>query len=222
MIKKINNRPKIYIFGAGGNTSVIYNYVSKKYKIEGLVVNDVGVKIKDERLRNIKKISEENFIKKYDKVNVLISIGENYTRQKIFQKFAHKKFIFPNIVHDSVILDKNVKLGIGNIIMPNTIVNANSEIGNFCILNTSSIIEHDCLLDSYVSLSPGSIICGNSKIGEGSFIGAGSTIIHNIKIARWSVIGAGSMVNKNTNALTLYFGNPFRKIKKITRSFKVL
>ena len=219
---KIKKREKIYIFGAGGNASVIYETLNKKYLIDGLILTNINEKINDIRYKKTKLINENEFLKNYSDVNVVITVGENYIRKKIFKKLSRKKFKFPNIIHKSSIIDASANLGHGNIIMPNTVINANANLENLCIINTSVILEHDTDIRSFCSISPNSVVCGYTKIDEGVFIGANSTIIHKLSIGSWSVVGAGSLIVKNTHPQRLYFGNPAKMIKKIEKSKKIL
>ncbi len=206
----------VYIIGAGGNANIVSEIIEKKFKIEGFISN------KKELHRKKKIFLENEFLKKYKKKNIIITVGENKDRLKIFKKFEKYGHNFPNVIHNSACISKSANIGIGNIIMPNVVINSNARIGNFNLINTSSIIEHDCYIDSFVSISPKSVVCGNCKLHEGVFLGANTCIIHNIEIGEWSVVGSCSNVIKNIKKKTINFGNPSKTIKKINKNYKVL
>jgi maltose O-acetyltransferase len=52
-------------------------------------------------------------------------------------------------------------------------------------------------------------------IEDGAWIGANCTILPGVTIGRDCMVGAGSVVSKSTEALSLYAGNPCRKIKDL-------
>tara|TARA_Y100001970_G_C14259237_1_gene878288 strand:- start:10247 stop:10897 length:651 start_codon:yes stop_codon:yes gene_type:complete len=215
-------KKKIYIFGKGGNSKIIYEISKQKYNVAGFILSDNFFKKNNNNFLDKITFKETDLIKKNKKLNIVYSFGENYLRYKIFSKYNKYNFNYPNIIHKSAFISKSANIGIGNIIMPNVIINSNARIGNFNLINTSSIIEHDCHVDSFVSISPKSIVCGNCKLNEGVFLGANTCVIHNIEIGEWSVVGSCSNVIKDIKKNTLNFGNPSKTIKKINKNYQVL
>ncbi len=53
------------------------------------------------------------------------------------------------------------------------------------------------------------------SIGDGAWIGASCIILPGVQVGMHCMIGAGSVVTKDTEAYSLYAGNPARKIKKL-------
>jgi acetyltransferase EpsM len=206
---------EIYICGNGGLAKVVTDIIKNNddYKILGYI------DIKESKKNNI--TSFKDFIKNTNKKNVVIAIGENITRKKVYENLKKNCHYFPNIISKKAIISKNCKLGSGNIIMPNAVINTNSKIDNFNILNTSSIVEHDCKISSFVTLSPGAIICGGCNLKEGVFLGSNSTTIENLDIDKWAVVGAGSTAIINLGKLSLNIGNPTKIIRKLNKDYKV-
>jgi sugar O-acyltransferase (sialic acid O-acetyltransferase NeuD family) len=204
---------KIFIFGSGKQALVAANIIKnqKKYTIAAFI--DKNIKIKE---FFGKKIIPEKFffLNVNKKENIIIAVGENSTRKKIYDKLKNRNFKFPNIIHKNAVISKDITIGYGNIIMPGVIINNNVKIKNFNIINTGSILEHDCKISSFTSISPGTVISGNCKIGDSVFIGSNSTLIHNITIKSNSVIGAGSVIIKNINDNSRVVGNPSREISQ--------
>jgi sugar O-acyltransferase (sialic acid O-acetyltransferase NeuD family) len=204
---------KIFIFGSGKQALVAADIIKsqKKYKIESFI--DKNFKVK--KLLGKKVISEKFFfLNANKKENIIIAVGENSTRKKIYDKLKNENFKFPNIIHKNSVISKDIKIGHGNIIMPGVIINNHVNIKNFNIINTGSILEHDCKISSFTSISPGTVISGNCKIEDNVFIGSNSTLIHNITIKANSVIGAGSVIIKNINDNSRVVGNPSRTINQ--------
>ena len=212
------NLKKIYIFGTGGLSDVVTNIInnSQEYIISGYIDN-----IKKNRHNNKKVFTSSKFLSTFDKTNVVIAIGENSIRKKIYERIKKRKFKFPNIISKNSVLASSVKIGKGNIILSNSVLNNCVNIKNFTVINSNSLVEHDSIVDTYSQISPGAVICGNGKIGKGSYIGANSTVIQNIKIGSWSVVGASSLVINNIKSKTLNFGQPTNIIKNIDFNYKV-
>jgi len=208
---------KIYIFGTGGLSRVVCSIINNNnnYEIAGFIEQ------KSKKDLGKKNYSLDYFLKNFNNVNIVIAVGENISRKKIYEKLKNKTFFFPNIISKYAIISADTKMGQGNIIMPKTFINTNSKIENFCILNSSSLLEHDCSIKSFVNISPAAIICGGCKLDEGVFIGANSTIIQYLNIEKWSVIGSGTTVIENIKKNTLNLGTPSKKIKKIDINYKV-
>ena len=211
-------KKNIYIVGCGGQAKVSYDIIKKleEYKNIYFVDKDDGIFL------GCDVINENKFLEKYEEENIFLALGENSVRKKVHEKYKLKNHKFPNIIHPSATISKNVKFGYGNIVMANSVINTHSNIKNFCVLNTASILEHDCDVSSYVSLAPNSVICGNCTIGEGVYIGANACVIHSINIKKWSVIGASSTVIKDICENTVNVGTPTVRIKKIDEDYKVL
>jgi acetyltransferase EpsM len=204
--------PKIFIFGTGMQAKVTASVIlsNKNYEIAGFI-SEQNI---TEKIYGKKSIIQKDFLVNFKKANIVIAIGENFKRKKIFNKLRSKGYKFPNIIHKKSIISKSVTLGYGNIIMPGSIINNDVNIGNFNNINTGVIIEHDCKILSFCSISPGSVISGKCKINDEVFVGSNSTIIHNINIGSETVIGAGTVVLKDIKKNLCIVGHPSREIRK--------
>ena len=163
----------------------------------------------------IKILGKLDYLKR-SKYEVIIAIGSNHKRLKIFEQIKKKKIRvnWAKVISKDSIVSKNVVIGDGSMIISGSIINRNTKIGKHCIINTGSIIEHDNELKDFSSTGPGAKLGGNVKIGKLSFVGLGSCVKHNIKIGENTVIGANSYVNKNCVKNYTYFGNPAKKYKR--------
>ncbi|TBW26441.1 transferase [Gramella sp. KN1008] len=131
-------------------------------------------------------------------------------------------FNFINAIHPSVIIGKNVKIGVGSVFMAGVIINNDSNIGDHCFIATKSSIDHDSTLGNYSSLSPGVTTGGRVVIGETTAIGIGASILHYISIGKECVIGGGALVNKNIEDNYLAYGVPIQKVKERSSEEKYL
>ena len=203
----------IYIIGAGGHARVVLDIILKSecWNFRGFITNS------DEReLHGYPVTHEDEFLndKRIDPANtaLVIGVGENYIRQKIYNKFSECEFQFPSIVSSSAIVSDNVFLNDGCVVMPGAIINTGASIGMFSVVNTGAVIDHDCKAGDFTSLSPSATLCGNVVVEEGAFIGAGASVSHGVKIGEWSVIGGGAFVKSDVEPLTLVCGVPAKTI----------
>ncbi len=210
---------KIFVCGAGGHAKVVIDIIRTLdfYEVEAIIETKsrkpfLGIDI----------IEEDVFLNSFDTANVFIAVGENYSRKKIYKKFANKNFFFPNLVHPSAVVSESVQLGIGNAVMANAVINTGTSIGNHCVINTGSIIEHDCQIGDFVSCAPASVTCGECTLGEGVYLGANASIIHSKIVREWSVIGSQSAVVKDVDAYVLVHGVPAKEVRSLTVGEKVL
>jgi acetyltransferase EpsM len=197
----------MYLFGASGHCKVVIDIIQKSNLdvIEGIIDDKPIV----DKIFNIPVINtpEINF---FHNKSLIISIGNNKTRQKIVSQ------IFTNYltaIHPTSIIATHVTIEEGTVIMAGAILNPNVKVGKHCIVNSGAVIEHDCILDNFVHLSPNAALAGNVSIGEGAHIGIGSSIIQGVKIGKWATIGAGTVVLNDVPDYAVIVGNPGKIIK---------
>lgn len=190
------------IIGSGGHGAVIAD-----------IANDLGtfqsIKFYDD------KFDDDNSIQALlnetpENRQVVIAIGDNETRLKLAKKFEELRFKFATLLHPTIVLGSDVKVGVGTVAMANTVINTASRIGNHCILNTGSTVDHHCKLEHGVHLAPGVNIAGGVSIGKAAFLGTGSGVIPNRKIGTYAIVGAGSIVINDVEPNVTVVGVPAR------------
>ena len=211
-------KKNIYIIGSGNHAKVIFFEILKinKFKILGFIDDfkkkgELIIKHKNKKYYNLGTI---NYLKKLNKPNSIVAIGNNLIRSKIVKKIDNKFEInWVSINSPNSIIASDVKIGKGSMILPGVVINNNSIIGDHCIINTSSSIDHDNFFDNFSSTGPNVATGGNVKVGACSHLGIGSSVKENINIKKNTMIGGGSFINKNCLANSTYFGVPAKKIK---------
>lgn len=159
--------------------------------------------------------NDEWVVKRNEKTNVVISVGDGHLRKKIAEYYrTNPNIFFPNIIAPNASMSDSVKMGIGCIVTAQSIFTVNITIGNFMICNLASTIGHDCVVDDYVTLYPGAHISGCVSLGECSSVGTGANIIQGLNIGRDSFIGAGAAVVRDIPNACTAVGVPAKPLEK--------
>jgi|GEM_PF-845943 len=206
---------RIVIIGAGGQAKIfteimelldmnLIGYVSSEAK--GTVINGYEV------LCDI-----DSFVNEKNDINassVIVSIGDNIIRNKLYSKISDLKLKNINLIHPSAIVSKDVFLGEGIYIGAGAIVNPGTTIGSYSSIGVNSSIGHECAINENVNIAPGVNIAGKVAIGNYSVVGIGSTVIEKINIGENSIVSSGSTVFNDIPEGVVVFGTPAKFIQK--------
>jgi len=149
----------------------------------------------------------------FDHDAVVIGIGDNATRARLFKFMLSSNERIANTIHPSAIIAPDVDLGKGVTICAGVVINTATVIGNNVVLNTGCTIDHHNLIDSHTHIGPGANLGGGTRTGEGALVGLGAAIVPGCSIGEWAVVGAGSVVTKDVAANTTVVGSPARVIR---------
>lgn len=208
----------LVLIGGGNQAHYTIDIIEKKnkYKIIGIIdsVHEIGsdrfgYKVLG-RQEDIQKI-----VREYNIEVGVIAIGDNWSRFHVYKQIINEipDFEFVNAIHPSVIIGKDVRLGVGVVAMAGCIFNPKSVIGNFTFFATGAQVEHDCFISEFASISAGSITGGFVKVGKFSAITLGVTIMDRVEIGENTVVGSGSLVVKSLPNNVLVYGNPAKIIR---------
>ncbi|MCF8296749.1 MAG: acetyltransferase [Saprospiraceae bacterium] len=201
---------KIALIGAGGHTRSLISLINKtSFKIDGIYDDNFNPDISE--FINGCLVSGK-LIDLPENSTIILSIGNNELRKKLYSKFK-KNILKENIIHPNSTIEKYVFIGNSNQIFASVYINSQTRIGNNNIINTGVILEHENEIGDHNHISIGSILGGRVSIGSSCFIGAGVTIIDNISICSNVIVGAGSVIIKDIIDPGTYVGNPTHKIK---------
>ncbi len=185
----------IILVGYSGHSYVVIDALkSQNIKIKGYF----ELHEQAENPYNLKYLGserDESNEKRLRSENYFVSIGDNFRRHQIINKFG--RATLKNALHATAIISPSARLGKGILINTGAIINANSTIEDGVICNTSVIIEHDCHIKTCAHLAPGVRLGGNVEIGPNTLIGIGSIILPGVTIGCNCIIGAGSTITKN-------------------------
>lgn len=202
---------ELVIIGAGGHGQVVAD-IAKLVGYKKIIFLDDD---ENNSLSNGKVCSANDYGSNYD---FFIGIGDNKTRESLFNKIRKSDKRIVNLIHPSATVASDVKIGSGVAIMAGAVANTGAIIGDGVILNTGCSVDHNCKIGDFAHVSVGANLAGTVCVDERTFIGAGATVINNIFIVKDSVIGAGAVVVNNIDKNGVYVGVP-AKIMKSSKNF---
>ena len=208
----------IAIIGAGGHAKVICDTLklSLQKKGSGEVVGfvDDDPSLWGKVLSGLPILGPIEGIVDLDIDGVIVAIGGNKARKRVYEWAQSKEYDLTNAVHPTAVIADDVSIGEGVAIFANVVINPGSSIGNNVILNTGCTVDHDCSIGHHAHVGPGAHLAGGVEIAEGTFVGVGTSIIPYRKIGRWSIVGAGSVVVEDVPDQVTVTGLPAKKVVK--------
>lgn len=206
--------------GAGGHAQVVADILLQMHQA-GDAVKPIGYLDDNPQLIGhsflglpvLGKLSELSAI---EHESVIVSIGDNRTRQDIFTALSQSGEKFVIARHPRAIIASGVSVGPGSMICAGVIVNPGSVIGINVILNTSCTVDHHNQVGDHVHIAPGVHLGGEVSIDEGALVGIGATVMPQRRVGAWSVVGAGALVATDVPARSVVVGVPARILRQQT------
>ena len=186
----------IYIVGAGGHGKVVLDIINKSEQYQAASFLDDDSSLHNETINALKVLGGFKEVLNDDKA-VIIAVGNNKIREKLFKIMKSNDLEIINAVHPDAVINSFVSMGEGIVIAAGAVINPNAFIEDNVIINTCVTVDHDCLIEKHVHLSPGVNLGGNVTVQRGAHIGIGAAVLPGINIGKNSVVGAGAVVTKD-------------------------
>lgn len=174
-------KEKLLLVGAGGFGRVVSETATLKYDCAFV---DDGVPTGTEvcGVPVIGKICDLSELrKKYDAL--VVTIGNNQLREKIYENAKALKYEFPNIICSSAYISPYAKIGHGCVILNNAVVQNGSFVGNGVLLNPGVEIHHDSFVDDNALIYTNSVVRTMARVGKRVRIGSNVTISNNVIVS---------------------------------------
>jgi sugar O-acyltransferase (sialic acid O-acetyltransferase NeuD family) len=205
---------RVLIIGAGGHGQVVADILFRM-RDEGSNIALAGFlddrpEVVGQKIMGVPVLGLISDCARIEHDALMIAIGKNETRGKLFQLLLQDGTYFPVARHPGSIVASDVKVGMGSMLCAGAIVNTGSTIGESVILNTGCTVDHHNRIENFVHIAPGVHLGGDVIVGEGALIGIGATVLPGRRIGAWSIIGAGALVTKDIPERSFAFGTPAR------------
>ena len=188
-------RDKLLLVGAGGFGRVVLEHAIQEYDCAfiddgpeiGTLVNGVPVIGRPTEL--------EKFISEYKLL--LVAIGNNKLREKIYKDAESIGYDFPNLIDPSAYISPFAEIGKGCVILNNAVVQNNAKIGNGCILNSGVEAHHDSVIEDFCLIYANSVVRALTHVGKRVRIGSTVSISTGAMVEDDADIEDGSAVKKD-------------------------
>lgn len=118
-------------------------------------------------------------------------------RKKCFEELTKLGVPYCNLIHPTVVIGQNVKMGTGNIIYPMTNIGPNAKIANDCLITAQTDIEHHNIIGSHCTFGPGVKLSGTVHVGDCTRFAAGIFVEPWINIGSNCTICSGSIITNH-------------------------
>lgn len=163
---------KILLVGAGGFGRVVLEHASALYDCAFLDDGDATVV---DGTPVIGKTSElAKFCGEYNLL--LVTIGNNKLRERLYMEAAAIGYSFPNIIHPTAYISPYAHIGSGCVILNNAVLQNNAKCGDGCILNPGVELHHDSTIGSYCLIYTNSVVRSLTSVGDRVWIGSNATV----------------------------------------------
>lgn len=187
-------KEKLLLVGSGGFGRVVLEHASQMYECAflddgleaGTMINGVHV---------IGKTSEmPAFFPEYKLL--LVTIGNNALREKLYKEASMLGYSFPNIILSSAYISPHATIGTGCVILNNSVIQNNAHIGNGCILNPGVEAHHDSIIGNYCLIYTNSVVRSLTHVGDRVWIGSTVTVSTGATVPDDTVIEDGGLYSK--------------------------
>jgi UDP-perosamine 4-acetyltransferase len=186
----------LIVIGGGGHAKVL---VSALFLLHQKVLGFVDLNRSMPPLLGIANLGDDDavFAHPPEQVRLVNGVGSTSStvqRQRIYEKFVKRGYVFENVIHPFAMVAPEVEIGTGVQVMAGAVLQPGTSLGNNVIINTGACVDHDCLIEAHAHIAPRAVLSGNVHIGRGSHIGTGATIIQGIRVGAAAIVGAGAVV----------------------------
>ncbi len=213
---------KLVLMGAGGTTADVLSIIADlnrhepRYACVGLLDDDralwgkqrFGVKV-------LGGLDQAAAVKGVFFVNCLGSPNNFWKRGAALSRLGLPLTRFETLVHPSVAVSQDSRIGKGTVLYPNVVVMANVRIGNHVTVLANTVMNHDVIVGDLCIIASGVNISGRVRIGRSSYIGSGATLIQGLTVGECALVGMGSVVTREVAPRTVVAGNPARLLRAI-------
>jgi sugar O-acyltransferase (sialic acid O-acetyltransferase NeuD family) len=204
----------ILIVGAGGHGQVVAD-IFRARRTAGVASDEVAFLDDDRACRGCSFIGSPVLgpVNRYGEIQhdaVIVGIGDNRTRARIFLRFLDAGEQMAIGAHPRSTVARDVTLGPGSVLCAGAVINTGTTIGQNVIINTGATVDHHSVIGAHVHVAPGVHMGGAVHVDEGALVGIGAIVLPGVRIGAWSTVGAGSVVTTDVPSHATVVGVPAR------------
>lgn len=136
------------------------------------------------------------------------AIGDPETRLRVCTGLQSRGARFVTIVHPTVQLGLNARIGEGCVLAPFALVSVDAVVERFVAINHAGGVGHDVRVGEGSTISSYCDLMAGVEIGRCCYIGSHACILPGKKIGDYAKVGAGSSVVRNVKARVTVMGVP--------------
>lgn len=205
----------LIIIGAGGMGRTVYSNAiesvgyGEKFTVKGFI--DDNLKALD-GFPNYPPVIDTIHDYQPQEDDVFVSSIGGASRRACMEEIIRRGGEFFTLIHKTVRLLTNAKLGKGNFIGAHTVIGNDAVIGDYNMIQSYSVIGHDAKIGNYNRIDTRVTCVGGVVIEDEVNIYTSAVISHNVVVETGAHIGALSFVIKRVKAGTTVMGNPAKKL----------
>jgi len=156
--------------------------------------------------------SVENYLIRENDVFVC-ALGDVKHKKLYIQMILEKGGTFISLIHPTVIVDSNSKIGKGCIVLQYATLGSGSVIEDYVLIQISTIVAHDVKIGNYSRVDCHAVCTGGVVIEDEVTIHTSAVINQKVQVCKGASVGAGSFVIRKVKEYSTVYGNPAISLK---------
>lgn len=208
----------IAICGLGGAGKEVLDLVERVREgcWENIVFCDKAVEEADKLFRGYPVYTFEQITKIYepDAVEFIISVGDVYLRQKIYEQIVTAGYKLATLIAPGVHVPGSTSVGDGVIIRDHCYLSVDAVLESNSMIQPGAVIGHDVRVGKNSIVSAQSVLAGAVIVGDNTYIALGCMVKELVTIGNDTIVSMGTVVNRNIDSGVIARGNPMEIVSK--------
>lgn len=145
--------------------------------------------------------------------DVFVSSIGGESRRPCMEDMISRGAEFLSLIHKTVRINTNAKLGKGNFIGAYAVIGNDAQIGDYNMIQAYTVIGHDAKIGSWNRMDTHVTCVGGIIIEDEVNIHTSAVINHGVTVGTGAHVGALSFVIRKVKPGTTVMGNPAKKIE---------